>query len=129
MAPMTTPKTDHYAVTATRSHGMWELEVPGVGTTQGECATEAEDMIRDLIDIHGGDADGAEITIAWHVDASIDAEVAAARSARAEAERLQATAARAAASHMRDAGLTGRDIAAVLSVSEQRVSQLLSPHT
>ncbi|WP_199038678.1 hypothetical protein [Glycomyces salinus] len=131
MAELTqTVKAGRYVVTATRSFGMWELDVPGVGVTQAERASEAEDMVRDLIDILAeDDADKTEIHIEWHLGGGLDEEVAEAARARQEAQaksEAAAKAARNAAAHMKSAGLTGRDIAAVLGVSEQRVSQLLN---
>lgn len=126
---MTTTITGHYTVTATRSHGMWELDVPGIGVTQAERPTEADEMIRDLIEIHtDADADEVDISIVWHVSDDIDARLDRIRAARAEADELNATAARtmrATAAEMKELGMNGRDIAAVLDISEQRVSQLL----
>ena len=60
--------------------------------------------------------------------AGLDAEIAAVRAAVDHAERAQREAAarsRALALRLRDAGLTGADIAVVLRVSPQRVSQLM----
>ena len=60
--------------------------------------------------------------------AGLDAEIAAVRAAVDHAERAQRDAAarsRALALRLRDAGLTGADIAVVLRVSPQRVSQLM----
>jgi len=61
-------------------------------------------------------------------DNELDAEIAAVRAAVDHAERAQREAAarsRALALRLRDAGLTGADIAVVLRVSPQRVSQLM----
>ena len=60
--------------------------------------------------------------------AGLDAEIAAVRAAVDHAERAQREAAarsRALALRLREAGLTGADIAVVLRVSPQRVSQLM----
>lgn len=103
--------------------------MPGVGVTQAERVAEAEEMIRDLIDIYtDDDADNAEITIDWNLGDGIDEEVAEVARAREEAEEKAAAAkaTRNLAAHMKDTGLTGRDIAAILKISEQRVSQLLN---
>lgn len=126
-----TVKTRHYAVTATPSFGMWELDVPGVGVTQAERATDAEMMVRDYIDILTDDnGDDVEVTIEWHLGNGIDEEIADAARAQEEAAAKREAAAKAtrnAAARMKALGLTGRDIATVLGISEQRVSQLLNP--
>jgi DNA-directed RNA polymerase specialized sigma subunit len=118
----------HYTVTATRVHGLWELDVPGVGTTQSTTAGAAEEMIRDYLDCLGvAHADDVPITIAWHIAPEIDARIADAREKAARAAQLQARASnitRETVLLLKNEGMTGRDIAAVLGISEQRVSQL-----
>lgn len=117
-----------YMVTATRVHGLWELDVPGVGVTQATTAGSAEEMIRDYLDCLGvPDADTAPVTIVWHIAPEIDARIADARANAAKAAQLQARASninRETVLLLKGEGMTGRDIAAVLGISEQRVSQL-----
>ncbi|WP_026922297.1 hypothetical protein [Glycomyces arizonensis] len=117
-----------YTVTATRVHGLWELDVPDVGITQSTTAGAAEEMVRDYLDCLGAtDADIAPITIVWRIAPEIDARIAAARANAAKAAQLQARASninRETVLLLKSEGMTGRDIAAVLGISEQRVSQL-----
>ncbi len=117
-----------YTVVATRVHDLWELDVPGVGVTQSITAGGAEEMVRDYLDCLGAaDADTASITIVWHIAPEIDARIADAKADATRAARLQARASttnRETVAMLKDAGMTGRDIAAVLGISEQRVSQL-----
>ena len=65
------------------------------------------------------------------LDDELSAEIEAAREASREAEQLQRKAAarwRAVARQLsKDRRMTGSDVAAVLDVSPQRVSQLLNP--
>ena len=117
-----------YTVTATRVHSLWELDVPGVGITQSTTAGAAEEMIRDYLDCLGvAEADTVPITIVWRIAPEIDARIAEAREDAAKAAQLQAQASRInreTVMLLKESGMTGRDIAAVLGISEQRVSQL-----
>ncbi|RRS00359.1 sigma factor-like helix-turn-helix DNA-binding protein [Glycomyces terrestris] len=117
-----------YTVTATRVHGLWELDVPGVGVTQSTTAGGAEEMVRDYLDCLGvAEADTAPIAIVWHIAPEIDARIIEAREDAAKAAELQAQASRINRETvvlLKERGMTGRDIAAVLGISEQRVSQL-----
>ncbi|WP_335986877.1 hypothetical protein [Glycomyces sp. MUSA5-2] len=117
-----------YTVTATRVHGLWELDVPGVGVTQSTTAGGAEEMVRDYLDCLGvAEADTAPIAIVWHIAPEIDARIIEAREDAAKAAELQAQASRINRETvvlLKESGMTGRDIAAVLGISEQRVSQL-----
>jgi hypothetical protein len=107
----------------------WELHIDGVGVTQSRSLAEAETMVRDYVEsLTGQDASGARVNVTAEVGDGLDEEARAAREAVAAADR----ATRAAAAHSRKvardlkrAGLSGRDIASVLSLSPQRVSQLL----
>lgn len=73
-----------YTVTATRVHGRWELDVPGVGVTQSTTAGGAEEMVRDYLDCLGvAEADTAPIAIVWHI-----APDSASRSIRRPPDRL-----------------------------------------
>ena len=68
------------------------------------------------------------VVIKTEVGAGLDEEARAAREAVAAADKATREAAarsRKVARDLRGAGLSGRDIAAVLQVSAQRVSQLL----
>lgn len=117
-----------YTVTATRVHGLWELDVPGVGVTQSTTAGGAEEMVRDYLDCLGvAEADTVPINLVWCIAPEIDARIVEAREDAAKAAELQAQASRInreTVMLLKDSGMTGRDIAAVLGISEQRVSQL-----
>lgn len=118
-----------YNVTARRWKRGWELHIEGVGVTQSRNLAEAESMVRDYIEtVTDADADRARILITPEVGQGLDEEARAAREAVAAADKATRDAAarsRKVARDLRRAGLSGRDIAAVLRVSAQRVSQLL----
>jgi hypothetical protein len=119
-----------YSVQAKRwAHG-WELHIADVGVTQSRSLGEAEQVVRDYIEtLTGHDASGDQVTITPEVGGGLDEATRAAREAVAAADRARREAAarlRQVAQALRhDAGLSGRDIASILQVSAQRVSQLL----
>ena len=118
-----------YTVRAKRWARGWELHIDGVGVTQSHTLHDAEAMARDYIMLDTDAPDGSfGIEIVPEVGGGLDEKTRAARAAVAEADQAQRRAAarsRLAARDLRQAGLSGRDIAAVLKVSPQRVSQLL----
>lgn len=113
-------------------HG-WELHIDGVGVTQSKTLNDAEEMVRDYIVLDTGVApESFNVEILPEVGSGLDERVRAARRASAEADKMQRSAAaqsRDAARGLRKAGLSGREIAIVLRVSPQRVSQLLRKRT
>ncbi len=119
----------NYNVRAKRWEHGWELHITDVGVTQSRSLWDAEAMARDLISRREGvPADSFGVTITPEVGGGLDEQTRAAREAVTEADRAQRRAAaqsREAARRLRQAGLSGRDIAKVLDVSPQRVSQLL----
>jgi len=118
-----------YHVRAKRWKHGWELHIDGVGVTQSRSLDGAEQMVRDYIEtLTGHDATDDAVVIRPEVGGGLDQAADAAREAVAEAERaLRAAAARSrqVARELKQEGLSGRDIAAILHVSAQRVSQLL----
>ena len=118
-----------YQVRAKRWEHGWELHIEGVGVTQSHTLWDSEEMARDLIARREDlPLDSFAVTITPEIGGGLDAETRAAREAVSAADRAQREAAaqsRAAARRLRQAGLSGRDIAKVLNVSPQRVSQLL----
>lgn len=118
-----------YDVRAKRWEHGWELHIAGVGVTQSRTLWDAEMMARDLISRREGLAPGAfEVAITPEIGPGLDEQTRAARqavTAADDAQRRAAAQSRAAARRLRQAGLTGRDIAKVLGVTPQRVSQLL----
>ncbi len=118
-----------YEVRACRWKHGWELHIADIGVTQSRSLAEAETMVRDYIEtLTGVDANGAQVVITPEVGDGLDEEARAAREAVAAADRATRAAAarsRKVARDLKQAGLSGRDIAAILKVSAQRVSQLL----
>ena len=113
-------------------HG-WELHVSDARGPLVVLPTRrlsaAERTVRDYVVEHDGVSPwSVRVRITVTFDNELDAEIAAVRAAVDHAERAQREAAarsRALALRLRDAGLTGADIAVVLRVSPQRVSQLM----
>lgn len=109
-------------------HG-WELHIDGVGVTQSRSLNDAPTVVRDYLEsLTGSDASDANIVVTPEVGDGLDEQALGAREAVAAADRATREAAaksRKAARDLKHAGLSGRDIAAVLKVSAQRVSQLL----
>jgi len=118
-----------YNVRAKRWEHGWELHIADVGVTQSRSLWDAEMMARDLISRRLGlAADSFDVAITPEIGGGLDEQTRAAREAVTDADRAQRRAAAQsgeAARRLRQAGLSGRDIAKVLDVSPQRVSQLL----
>jgi hypothetical protein len=119
-----------YTVTARRwAHG-WELHIEGVGVTQSRSLATAERMARDYLAMDlGGDPDEYTVTIRPELDGNLATEAETAREAVRRAEQAQQQAAaqsRDVAKRLKESGLSGRDIAAVMMLSTQRVSQLVN---
>jgi hypothetical protein len=118
-----------YDVTARRWKHGWELHIADVGVTQSRNLAEAETVVRDYVEsLTGQDASRAQIVVTAEVGNGLDEEAQAAREDVAAADRSTRAAAarsRKVARDLKQAGLSGRDIAAILRVSAQRVSQLL----
>ena len=120
--------TKTYEVTAKRWARGWELHIAGVGVTQSHGLYDAERMVRDYIELDLG-SHNFDVVVTAELDRKVDARIRAARKATADAaEAVEAAARRSreVARELKEAGLTGRDIAVVLGVSAQRVSQLLA---
>ncbi|MHB8188140.1 MAG: sigma-70 RNA polymerase sigma factor region 4 domain-containing protein [Dermatophilaceae bacterium] len=119
-----------YRVDAKRWEHGWELHVEGVGVTQSKSLHSAARMAREYISLVEGISDEStiDVEILPKIDAALGQEVIAARKAvheLAERQREVAALSRAAAKDLAGSGLSGADIAVVLDVSPQRVSQLL----
>lgn len=114
---------------AVREGRWWVIEVPDVGTTQGRTTREADEMARDLIaTMLEVDPATVEVRIDYQLPAELDGEVTAAREATQKAARAQEQAAkqtRTAVARIRHAGIAGADVARILGISPQRVSQLI----
>ena len=122
-----------YTVTARRWARGWELHIVDaagqtVGVTQVRALSAAASMVCDFLEVDDRPP-ADEIHVVPELDAGLRERVDAARSAvrRAAVEQERAAAAsRTAVQELKDAGLSGSEIAAVLEVSPQRVSQLSS---
>ena len=120
-----------YRVDARRWEHGWELHVEGVGVTQSKSLHSAARMAREYISLVEGISDEStiDVEILPKIDAALGQEVVAARKAvheLGERQREVAALSRAAAKDLAESGLSGADIAVVLDVSPQRVSQLLN---
>lgn len=118
-----------YNVRAVRWEHGWELHIDDVGVTQSHGLNDAERMVRDYLRLDYGDevAREAEIVIKPDVD-DLTEEVNAVRRTSVELRKAQdafAGVQRAVVGQLKDRGLTGADIARVMEISPQRVSQLL----
>ena len=113
--------------TAVREGRLWVVDVPGVGVTQGRTVREARAMANDLVEALSGEAGDVDV----HLELPDDVRdaVDSARATSAEAQRLTSIAAEQYRLAVRDLvvvrGLSKADVASLLQVSQQRVSQLV----
>ena len=119
-----------YRVDAKRWEHGWELHVEGVGVTQSKSLHSAARIAREYISLVESISDEStiDVEIRPKIDDALGEEVIAARKAvheLAERQREVAALSRATAKDLAESGLSGADIAVVLDVSPQRVSQLL----
>ena len=120
-----------YTVDAKRWEHGWELHVEGVGVTQSKSLHSAASVAREYISLAEDISDKStiDVEIRPQIDNALGQEVIAARKAvqeLGERQREVAALSRAAARDLAESGLSGADIAVVLDVSPQRVSQLLN---
>jgi len=120
-----------YTVEAKRWEHGWELHVGGVGVTQSRSLHSAARIVREYVSLVEGISDEStiDVEIRPQIADALGKEVLAARQAvheLGERQREVAALSRAAAKDLAQSGLSGADIAIVLDVSPQRVSQLLN---
>jgi len=120
-----------YVVEARRWEHGWELHVEGVGVTQSKSLGSAARMAREYISLVEtiSEESTIDVEIRPKIGDALDQEVTAAREAVSELfdrQRKVAMLSRTAAKDLAESGLSGVDIAVVLNVSPQRVSQLLN---
>jgi thioesterase domain-containing protein len=125
-----TGQTTRVEVRVEREGRLWVLRISGVGVTQARHLREVERMVADYVAImRGVDPAAVDVTVKGiNPGAALAADIAAARQAYADAAAAQAAAAtqwREVAAALRGQGLTVAEIATVLEVSPQRVSQLV----
>ncbi|MEU5320419.1 hypothetical protein AB0G67_27265 [Streptomyces sp. NPDC021056] len=118
-----------YVVVAKRWKRGWELHIDGVGVTQSKTLLDAEAMARDYIGlVREIPLESFDLKVTPEIGAGVDGEILGLRNADREAEAAQERAAsqrRKVAHKLESIGLSGREIAAVLRISPQRVSQIL----
>jgi DNA-directed RNA polymerase specialized sigma subunit len=117
-----------YRITARRAPTGWNLHIPDIGVAPAKSLATAEKTAKTYIAAQTG-ATEAEmaVTIQPKLDITLGQAVQEARAAveaMATAQTEAATKSRQVAAQLREAGLNNGDIAIVLGVSEQRVSQL-----
>lgn len=122
--------TGTYVVLAKRWKRGWELHVDGVGVTQAGTLSKAEAVAREYIAfaLDLDDENSFDVDVVPQLDAELAEQVRSARADVRDAERRQREAAakqREVAKNLGASGLSGREIAAVLGLTPQRVSQLI----
>lgn len=119
-----------YSATAVRDGRWWLLTVDGIGATQSRTLKDAPRAVRGLVSsMLDVDPATLDVEVVPAIDPVVLRHVASARRAVSDAAQKQAQAAaesRAAARDLAGLGLKGTDIATILEVSPQRVSQLLA---
>jgi hypothetical protein len=120
-----------YMVEARRWEHGWELHVDGVGVTQTKSLHSAPRIAREYISLveNINDESTIDVEIRPEIGRALSDEVAVARKAVGDLfdrQREAAALSRAAAKDLAESGLSGADIAVVLDLSPQRVSQLLN---
>jgi hypothetical protein len=119
-----------YHVTVTREGRWWVADVEGVGVTQAKSLAELQEMTVDLIEAVSGKVP-KNVQLEFSVvveDVDVTAQLEKVRAEMAELAQRQrqlANASRHLARQLSRAGASGADIARVMDISPQRVSQLL----
>ena len=125
---------DHYLVRAVRWERGWELHIAdaagaAVGVTQVRRLSSADAMVRDYLALDTGKApETFDVQISPEVPGGLSEEIAAIRAEQQVVAARQADLAahaRSVARRLKEAGLSGSEVGAVMGVSEQRASELL----
>jgi hypothetical protein len=123
--------TRTYEVVAKRWRRGWELHIAGVGVTQSRSLAGAEEMARDYIALDlDVPEDSFDVRVTPEVGGGLDEKVVQTRdqiNAASQAQSRAAESSRALVSELKELGLSGKDMAAVLGITPQRVSQLARP--
>lgn len=114
---------------ATRSGKWWAVEVPEIDGlyTQARRLDGIPDMVRDAAELLGVEV--GEIAVVPVIPEADQQALADVRTHLAELEELQkrvAAESRRVAAHLHEAGLSVRDVGALMQVTPQRVSQLIA---
>ena len=122
-----------YRISAERTdRGWWVVRVLDMRhvVTQARKASEIEEMARDVIALlEEVPPDSFDIEVVHQIGGGLDNEIAEVRRLRREADDLTARSRAAtadAARHLRDAGLSVREIGALLGIAHQRAQQILA---
>ncbi|MCL2595055.1 MAG: hypothetical protein FWD83_06000 [Promicromonosporaceae bacterium] len=123
----------HYSAVATREGRWWSIEIEGVGVTQARslraAPTVAAGMLSAVFDV---DESEFTVDVIPRLDPAVSKHVHDARAAARDlAVQQQAVAAQSkqVAIELRQTGMSSNDVADVLGVSPQRVSQLIAGST
>lgn len=126
--------SDRYGVVVTRERDAWLADVPSIdgAHTWARDLSKLDGYVREAIALALDLPEGAEASLFLDYefrtgDADVDAEAAALRAARAEYDRLGrdiGERTKTMASRLAKAGWSVRDIAGLVGVSFQRVSQI-----
>ena len=122
-------KKKYQAVYDRDADGRWNVEIPEVAGcyTYGRTIAQARARIREALSLYVQDAEHATIVDDIRLPAPAMKGLERLARARAAAERVQLTLSeeqRAAARHLREAGLSFRDSGELLGCTRQRVEQL-----
>ena len=113
---------------ATRSGEWWAVEFEGPAGqrfTQAKRLDQVEAMVRDICDMDGVEVDAVQVDpVVGDVEMEAVVSYREAAEAAAQAKAQASLASRAAVSRVRAEGLSVRDVAALMGVTPQRVSQL-----
>lgn len=111
----------------TRSEGWWAIsveEIPGL-FTQARRLDQVADMVRDAASLLGVDVGTVEVQPVLDSDSQrMLEELEAARKEAEEKQRISSGLTREVIRRFRDEGLTLRDIASLVGLSQQRVAVL-----
>lgn len=123
-----------YAVTVRRVNDWWAIDIPELGIhTQARRLDQVEDMARDAIALTlDVPHDQIEVGVAIRLRSDVEHDWYAVQHARGEAARAQWLATQAtgefASNLVQREGMRTREVAYLLGVSHQRVSQMLEGH-
>src|SRR6478735_12287122 len=118
-----------YSVRVSRRDAGWDAGIDGVGWIRVDRLTGVERSVRAHLAVLGfGDATTARVTLDYGPE--LGKEVDAVREARSSAEgwvRYAADRSRELSTRLVEQGMSGAEVALILGISPQRVSQLVSP--
>lgn len=124
----TRPLYDVHAELVGKNWGLTCPQVPGAVSLVRRLA-DAEEHIREAIAfVAGADPDSFDVRVRPLPGSEVDKEIQEIRVLSAHAEQMQREAGermRVLVRQLRDRGISGTDLAVILEVSPQRVSQLL----